>query len=892
MTGGSFFFDGRRVVVAPDALAVPLAETLRAHGHTSVKMPCGEGICGGCTVLVDGRALASCVLPTARAVGTRVQGAQELTCSDAGAALATQLGARGGLQCGFCIPGLVASASALLADGPSDKHVREQLSGHLCRCTGYEGIVGAVTRAAAGQPVAAAPRVDGAEKARGTLRYTADHLAGVDVGTLTGLLLTSRSPHALIRIEPGDALDVPGAVRVLGPDDAPAARFCTNPHVEDPVLAPKENAVFAREARFVGDIVGLVVATSPSAAREMARRVRQIEEPLPACLDTATARSPQAPRVRLADVSNVAFELAVGAAQPEVDAVMAAAHHVVSHRFEVGSGPVAAMERPAALARWDAAGTGAGGAGDALTVWSTSQTPQVVRHRLADLLGLDADAVSIEAVPLGGGFGLKEEHFLEPVAAVASRACGGRPVLVEVTRAQLGSLRRRHSGTVVTTTGCAADGTMLGRRVEVELDAGGEVGHSALILENALLIAATLYPVAPTRATGAAVLTNTPSAGAFRGYGAMEVAYALESHVDELARSCGIDPVEYRRRHVLRAGQTEALNQWPVASFASLETLEALDAAGADPLPRADPSGRWRRGRGTSVFSIVSAASSVAHLDSAAARCRVDPDGLVVVETAVPDMGQGLHTTFATVAAERLGVGPHRVRVCQQNSTDGPVDEGSFASRGVYVSSNALAAAADQLLVAIAEKLGVGVDDLTTSETGVTAGADTVAWPDLAGLSSEVRVASQDNGLVIGGQLADVSVDTWTGRVVVDRVVSVHDVGRVLDRRLARGQVVGGVVQGIGVALTERGRYADGACPDANLLDQGLPTMLVEPRIDDVFVGDGHARGTLRAKGLGEAPLVGVPAAVGNAIRDALGVRLTELPFTPERVLAAWTSRG
>ena len=877
MSTESFSFDGQRIDVAPESLAVPLAETLRSQGHTSVKLPCGEGICGGCTVLVDGRPLASCVLPTARAIGTRVQGAQELTRSDAGADLAAHLGARGGLQCGFCIPGLVATACALTSG-----NVRQQLAGHLCRCTGYEGLADAVTRAAVGQPVAASPRVDGAAKARGTLQYTADHLAGPD--TLTGLLLTSRSAHALVRIEPGDALDVPGAVRVLGADDAPDARFCTNPHVEDPVLAPKENAVFAREARYVGDIVGLVVATSPAAAREMARRVRQVEEPLSACLDTATARAPHAPEVRLGDASNLAFELAVGAEQSEVDVAMAAAHHVVSHRFEVGSGPVAAMERPAALARWDGGG--------ALTVWSTSQTPQVVRHRLADLLGLDADRVSIEAVPLGGGFGLKEEHFLEPAAAVASRACGGRPVRVEVTRAQLGSLRRRHSGTVVTTTGCAADGTMLARRVEVDLDAGGEVGHSALILENALLIAATLYPVAPTRATGAAVLTNTPSAGAFRGYGAMEVAYALESHVDELASAHGIDPVEYRRRHVLRAGQPEALNQWPVASFASLETLDALDAAGREPLPRPDPSGRWRRGRGTSVFSIVSAASSVAHLDSATARCRIDSAGLIVVETAVPDMGQGLHTTFASVAAERLGIGTHRVRVCQQNSTDGPVDEGSFASRGVYVSSNALAAAADQLLVQISEKLGVGVDALTTSDAGVTAGGHTISWPELAGLSSELRVASPDNGLVIGGQLADVSVDTWTGRVVVDRVVSVHDVGRVLDRTLARGQVVGGVVQGIGVALTERGRYADGACPDVNLLDQGLPTMLIEPRIEDVFVGDGHARGTLRAKGLGEAPLVGVPAAVGNAIRDAIGVRLTDLPFTPERVLAAWTSRA
>jgi putative selenate reductase molybdopterin-binding subunit len=872
--------DGEDLEIAPEAYASPLVETLRGSGKSAVKMPCGEGTCGGCTVLLDGTPVVSCCLPTARAVGRKVQSAAALTSTTPeGAALAKELAVRGGLQCGFCIPGLVASATAALQAGDLTADVRSRLVGHLCRCTGYEGLVDAVTRTAKGECSAVPPRVDGLEKAQGRLRFTADF---APPGTLTGLLLTCRSPHALVRVEAGTAMGVAGAICVLGPDDAPSEQFSTNPHVEHPVLAPRENFVFAREGRYVGDIVGLVVAESPAAAREMARRVNQTEEPLPAVFDVADAQEPDAPQVRLGDTSNVAFEMPVGAPEAEVEAVLAAADRVFTHHFEVGSGPVAAMERPAALARWD---------DGVCRIWSTSQTPQVIPARLAQLLDVAPESISMEAVPLGGGFGLKEEMFLEPAAAIASRACGGRPVLIETTRAQLGALRRRHAAFITTTTGCAADGTMLARRIDVTLDAGGEVSHSALVLENLLLIAATLYPVTPTRAYGRAVLTNNASSGAFRGYGAAEIGFGVECHINELARCYGIDPLEYRRRHVLQAGQLDALNEWPVDSFASMQCLDALEEASRRPLPAQDPTGRWRYGRGEALFSIVSAASSVAHKDSSVGRCRVAEDGRIVVETVVPDMGQGLHSMLARVAADRIGVPLSRVRVHQQSSAEGPADEGTFASRGVYVSANALVAAADRLLADIADRMGVGPQALRVDDDGVRAGAAEFAWPELAGMVAEVTVASLDNGLVIGGQLAEVAVDTWTGRVIVDRVVSVHDVGRVLEPELARGQVVGGVVQGIGVTLTERSRYVEGVPLDAHLFDQALPTMLVEPRIEDIFVGDGNAKGSLRAKGLGEAPMVGVPAAIGNAIREAIGIRLTRLPFTPETVYAALATK-
>ncbi|MBX6388614.1 MAG: molybdopterin-dependent oxidoreductase [Frankia sp.] len=834
--------DGTPVAV-PDALAAaPLAEMLRQAGFTGVKTPCGEGGCGGCTVLLDGVPVTSCVVPAARARGRRVRTAPAITADDGvGARLAGELARRGALQCGYCVPGLVASASALLertGDGavPTADEARAALAGHLCRCTGYEGLVDAVRRAAAGTAGEARPRTDGPGRARGTLRFAADH--GPAAGALTGLLLTAQTAGARVEVSPESALRVPGAVAVLGPRDAPAALFSTNPHVEDDVLAPAETPVFAARSRFVGDVVGLVVAETPAAAREMAALVEVRETP-----------EPGEPSL---SAGEAVFRHAVGVEQEVLDAAMAAADVVVTGSYVVEPGPVAALERPAALAAWS---------DGRCLIHCTSQTPQVVRVRVARLLGVAAEAVEVAPVPLGGGFGLKEEVFLEVAAAVAARHCGGRPVLVEMTRAQLGALRRRHGATVEVATGCAADGTMLARSVTIRLDAGAEVSHSALVLENAMLVAAQVYPVGATRVSGTVTLTpHTPSC-AFRGYGAMEAGFALESHMDELVRRFGADPVQYRRRHVLRAGGRDRVNGWPVVSYAADACLDAVaEAAAAHPLAPDDPDGRWRRGRGLAWLTIVSSASSAAHLDEASANVRVDPDGTVAVETVVPDMGQGLHSMLAGVAADRLGVPPERVRVEQQPATGGtPADEGTFASRGVYLTANAVAAAADEL-----------------------------GRCPRPGARAQGRAVAPDNGLVAGAQLVDVAVDTWTGAVRVERVVSVHDVGRVLEPALARGQVVGGVVQGIGVALGERLRHVDGVPLEVNLLDQPIPTTAAAPQIIDRYVGDAAATpGRLGAKGLGEAPMVGVPAAIANAVYDAVGVRLRSLPLHPEAVLAA-----
>ncbi|MCU1453681.1 MAG: hypothetical protein JWN46_1827, partial [Acidimicrobiales bacterium] len=716
-------------------------------------------------------------------------------------------------------------------------------------------------------------------------------------GHLVGLLLTSASPHAEVTIAPGAALEVPGAVAVLGGDDGPCTPFSVNPHSDDPELAPPETYVFNREARFVGDIVGLVVARDWDAARAMAAQVEQVERPLPAALNVAAALAPGAPLVRLTDAAatardrcaNIAYAVEVGSTAAEIDAALAVADQVVTGTYRVEPGPIGAMERIAAAAQW---------VDGRCLVWSTSQTPSVVPPRCAPVLGIDAAAIEVQPLYLGGGFGLKEEVFLEPLAAVASRAVGGAPVLVEATRAQVGALRRRHGAEIELRTGCRSDGTPVARSVRITLDAGAEIGHSSFVLLNAVGLAVPLYPAPVVRVEGTAVLTNTTVSGAFRGYGAGELAFALERHTEELARTFGVDPVEYRRRHVLRAGGVDPLNAVQVDSFASAQVCDELERHGwGSPLPNGptdptDPAGRWRRGRGVAHLAIITALTSAHYVDESEAVCRLDPDGRVVVETGLVEMGQGIHSTFASIVAERLGIDPARVRVEHLAPQAAPVDEGTFASRGTYVSGNAVAAATDalraELLIRGAVHLGVAPSQCRVEGLVVVAAGQAVAAATLGPCRVAAVWRSPDGGLVSGAQMAEVAVDTWTGRVVVERVVSVHDVGRLVDRRLATGQVVGGVMQGIGMALTERLSHDESGHPvEVALFDQGLPTMANPTEVVPVFVGDGHARGLLGAKGLGEAPVVGVAAAIANAVRDATGIALDVTPFTPERVLAA-----
>lgn len=713
------------------------------------------------------------------------------------------------------------------------------------------------------------------DRATGAVRYAADALPP---DHLVATVVGSPIAHGIVTIDSRAALQVPGVIAVLDHRDDPQVPW--SPNVHGDIL---DTAVFAREARFVGDIVAGVVAVDRTALEAGVGALKIQCEPLAAVADHRTALAPGAPAAwrdeePAGDRPNLIFQIETGASADEIDEALATASIVKDETYELSPAPHGFIERPCAGARW------AGGS-ESCTVWSTTQHPYLSAQVLARILGLDPASVSFEPVPVGGGFGGKEEIWLEPAAALLSRAAGGKPVLVEVDRAFVTSRSRcRAGGSVRVRTGVDSTGSIVARHVVVDFDAGANAGHTPQITMAAVKSAARMYPTGSTRVEGKAVRTNTPPSTAWRGYGGMEVLFAVESDLDELARQLGDDPVELRIRHALAGRETDPMTGWIVETFELAECLRRAHRLAGPPPDRG--IGRWRKGRGIAALDDGSGMSRPGRLDESTVRCSLHRD-TVVIETGTCDIGQGIHHALGRIASEALGLDPDRVAVVQVASDSAPPDGGVYASRGVYITGNATNAAAllmrDAIIAAAASRLGVEADEVELCSDGTTTDASgrSIRLDELRVEAVDGHFEAPDNGIVAGAQAVDLTVDTWTGQVTVDRVVSVHDIGRVIDPIGARGQVCGAVVQGLGVALLDP---SDRMTSPRGFLEHLLPTIDDVPDIVVDFVEVPHPIGALGAKGIGESGVIGVPAAVANAVRDAIGLRATRLPITPEDI--------
>ncbi|MGR4853514.1 molybdopterin cofactor-binding domain-containing protein [Streptomyces sp. LARHCF252] len=694
-----------------------------------------------------------------------------------------------------------------------------------------------------------------ARKAAGEPLFVLDRLPD-DV--LYARLLRARGPHSTVRVDRDLLALMPGVLAVLGPEDDPGVRYTANPHG-----GREDMAVFTAEARFAGDVVGAVVARTRTEARAAAAAAGAVlEEELPAVLTVNQARAGGAPPAHrdFAAEGNLLAALAFGVPEEQVEAALAASAHVFDATYHSDATAHAFLEPVAAAAEFTADGR--------CRVWSNTQCPVLSRGILARLLGLaDAD-VHYESVAIGGSFGGKEEFLVDAVAGLCSRAVGGRAVVVETDRAEMtGAFRLRHPFAVRVVTGCDRAGRITARRIHAVSEGGPYSLHSPAVLANGLTLALSMYPVADARATGECVTLNRTPGGAYRGYGAPQVIFAVESQLDEMSSALGIDPVTLRERNSLRPGGLDPVHGWPAASYNVLGCLAEVRAL--PPLDRRTDSPRLRRGRGVASLANVSGVTGAAGIDEATARCSVR-GGRLVVTTACPDVGQGLHALLAGVAAEETGVPLALVDV--ELDARGR-DRGIYASRGTYLSANAAALAARELMHQLPQ--ATGPMKFVPAE-----------WE---GYCAEATFRAPDNALVAGAQVADIEVDTATGRIRVLKVTSVHDLGRLMQPDAAREQVVGGVVQGLGSTLTEALPFAaDGSPCETTLFGLGVPTATWPVEVDAVFPQEpNHPSGPLGAKGVGESPLIGIAAAVSAAVYDAVGVRLRQTPFTPERIWRA-----
>ncbi|HEX6348831.1 MAG TPA: xanthine dehydrogenase family protein molybdopterin-binding subunit [Candidatus Dormibacteraeota bacterium] len=735
-------------------------------------------------------------------------------------------------------------------------------------------------------------RIEGAPKVSGALVFTEDmELAGL----LHAKLVLSYVASARIAAVRADAARaVPGVVAVVTGADL----GLSEDHPDQPMAAGR---VF-----YAGQPVAAVLATSAAAAADAAAQVEVEYSALPAALGVEAAVREDAPRV-LPEQTGDADEASIhGAASSEEtqapEPVGNITGWIAARRGDLAAGRAAAaatvrrtysmprvhhayLEPHVVAARVDRDGM--------VTVWSPTQGAAEVIPAVAKALGVGAAQVRVVPMPVGGGFGGKWMQLEPLVAVLAGHA--GRPVRLQLTRNEEFLLGRPAPASQVTLElGATREGDLTLLQAEVDYDNGATSGwHGGITAE--LLVSS--YRVPNFEVGGREVATNLAPVTAYRAPGAPQAYFALESALDELAGELGIDPLELRLRSAARAGDPRGDGSpWPRIGL--VECLEAARRHPAYTAPRAPGEGV-----GVAVGSWIGA------FGPAAAACRMDSDGNLLLHLGSTDIS-GSDTGFAALAAEVFGIAPERVRIQHTDSTTSPESPGAGGSATTYsvapAVERAVLEARRQVLEAAGSLLEASAADLELAGgqvqvKGVPARAVTlqevVDFAQKAGgpgpISAIGRVSQPDPGPMFCVHIARVRVDDETGQVEVTRYAAIHDIGRALDRALVNDQVYGGVVQGLGRALSEELVYDDGGqLRTASFADYGLPTGDQVPPIDVELVEVPSEHGALGSRGIGEPPIVPGLAAIANAIEDAVGVRMTAAPFTPESVLDALRTRA
>jgi aldehyde oxidoreductase len=900
----------QHLIVEP---AARLSEVLREQlGLTGTKVGCEAGDCGACTVLLDGRQACSCLTAAAQVEGREVLTVEGLARDGKLTDLQRAFLAHGAAQCGICTPGMLMAASELLRANPkpTKQDTLDALAGVLCRCTGYTKIVEAVLAVAHGDleapqpPVGAAvgsriAKLDGMGKIDGSERFGADQYPA---GSLW--LRVIRSPHARARFRVGEVEFLrrvyPGLACVLSAADVPENTFGIFPQVKDqPVLAPghvrcRGEAVLALVGEY-REVMAIPEAELPIEWFPESP-VLELDESLRAPGSLRHAHAPD----------NVLIRGRVQKGDP--DRVLASAPFVAEGSFTTSFVEHAYIEPEAGYAERFRDDYGR----DRIRIFACTQTPYMDREEIARILQLGPDQVHIVPSAIGGGFGGKLDIAIQPLLALAAWKLN-RPVRGVYTRPEsMASTTKRHPGRMRARFACDASGRLIAADFFGDFDTGAYASWGNTVANRVPIHASGPYFIPNIRALSRAVYTNGPIAGAFRGFGVPQSTIVHEALIDALAEKVGVDRLEFRWMNAIRVGQPTATGQLLRASCGLAQCLDRLRpawreaqtaVAGVNACQHAKYGSRKGLRRGVGVAAMWYGIGNTVIANPSIIRVGLRRSGRVFLYNGVVDIGQGSNTILPQICADALGL-PVALFDQVMGDTDLTPDAGkTSASRQTFVSGNAARFAGEdlrrKLLALLGAPAGVSLRVEGTQLTARIGGQHKRVDLDALQADAEGNVAvgegffdppttplDEDGQGVpyatygFAAQMAEVEVDLDLGTVKVLKIHAAHDVGRAINPTQVEGQIQGGIVQGLGMALMEE--YHSGQTD--NLHDYLIPTVGDVPPIVCYLVEDAEPLGPFGAKGVGEPALIPTAPAILNAISHATGVRITHLPATPGRV--------
>ncbi len=914
--------NGRTVEAKDVDPKMTLLSYLRDVLHLAgTKNGCGQGHCGACTVLVDGKAQRACLLRLGKVAGAHIETVEGLAKDGRLHPVQEAFVEEGAVQCGFCTPGMLMATKALLDENPdpTEDEIKKALNQNLCRCTGYAPILRAVKnaaqrlRAADEKPASVATlpeswqvvgksvtRNDALAKVTGAQKYAADFYVP---GMLHARALRSAYPHAeVLSIDTREANDLPGVVAVLTAKDVPGRNRYGLISADQPVLADDR-------VRYVGDAVACIYAESEAAAEEALDKIKVEYRELEVISTPQRAMESDAPVLH--GDSNIMTENHVR--KGDVEVAFKQADVVVENTYYTPFIEHAYLEPEACLAEPD----GEGG----VTIWVGSQGPYVDRAQVAASLDLPPDKVRIAHTLPGGGFGGKEDISVQILAALGVIHTGRAVKMVLPRPESIRVSTKRHAEYLHYKTAATADGRLLAVEAEIIGDTGAYSSAGLAVLFRSAAFAAGPYVVPNVKVDSYGVFTNNPPAGAMRGYGSPQVCFAAESQMDELAHKLNLDPLDFRLRNALDVGDITATGHRLTESVGVKGTLEAVrDALAQEALPSPATGKRLGVGIATSYKNVGLGPGLD---DEAGAIAELDAAGRLVIRVGCIDMGQGQNTTMAQIAAQAVQVPYSKIVVVSGDTASCPDSFMTTASRATLIQGNAVVQAVTQLrdvmldyaarefdlnraqaqlvdgrIVDASSGREVGLAELgkraADHKTRLSAEAYWKTPTCYANLIVDEKLLAEDPeqyrlhaAYCFCTQAAIVEVDEHSGEVRVLKVIAAQDVGKPIHPRNIEGQIEGGVVMGLGYGLYEEFVVDHGRVVSDTLRKLGVPRFAQAPEMTPLIVEDPHSLGPFGAKGMSELPITPTAPAIANAIYNAVGARVRHLPIRPKDVLAA-----